>query len=55
MKLVLGVVFLTASAFGGERPNVVLFIADDVSPDDLGCYGNPVLETPAIDRLAAEG
>ena len=55
MKSVLGVVLLAASAFGGERPNVVLFIADDVSPDDLGCYGNPVLETPAIDRLAAEG
>ena len=37
------------------RPNVVLFIADDVSWDDLGCYGNAAARTPAIDRLAAAG
>jgi lysophospholipase L1-like esterase len=36
-----------------SRPNVILFIADDVSWDDLGCYGNAVARTPAIDRLAA--
>lgn len=37
------------------RPNVILFIADDVNWDDLGCTGNPAARTPNIDRLAANG
>lgn len=36
-------------------PNIVLFIADDVSWNDFGCYGNPAARTPNIDRLAAGG
>jgi len=38
-----------------KRPNIVLIIADDVSYDDIGCYGNKVVNTPNIDRLALEG
>lgn len=38
-----------------EPPNVIVFMADDVSFDDLGCYGNTMVETPNIDRLAAAG
>jgi len=37
------------------RPSVILFIADDVSAADLGCYGHPMARTPNIDRLAATG
>jgi N-sulfoglucosamine sulfohydrolase len=37
------------------RPNFLLFIADDVSPEDLGCYGNAGVRTPNIDRLAKDG
>ena len=37
------------------RPNFVLCIADDVSVDDFGCYGHPTIQTPNIDRLAADG
>ncbi|QDH81655.1 sulfatase [Echinicola soli] len=36
-------------------PNVVLIIADDVSADDLGAYGNPFVQTPNIDNLAKHG
>ena len=35
------------------RPNVILFIADDVSWDDLGCTGNPAARTPATMHLAS--
>ena len=38
-----------------ERPNVILFIADDVSWNDYGCYGNAAARTPHIDRLARGG
>jgi len=39
----------------GKKPNIVFFIADDVSQDDFGCYGHPVIKTPHIDSLAANG
>jgi len=38
-----------------ERPNVILFISDDVSWNDHGCYGNAAARTPVIDQLAADG
>lgn len=37
------------------KPNVIIIIADDVSWDDLGCYGNKQVKTPNIDRLAQNG
>ncbi|QDV25817.1 Arylsulfatase [Aureliella helgolandensis] len=38
-----------------NRPNVVLIFADDLGYGDLGCYGASKVQTPNIDRLAAEG
>jgi len=38
-----------------QKPNFVLIIADDVSWDDIGCYGNQQVKTPNIDRLANDG
>ena len=35
-------------------PNILVVLFDDVGFSDLGCYGSPI-ETPTIDRLAAEG
>lgn len=50
---VLGVFLASGSLQSGPR-NVVLFVTDDQSPD-LGCYGNPVVQTPNMDQLAADG
>lgn len=36
------------------RPNIILIMADDMGWSDIGCYGGEI-ETPNIDRLAAEG
>ncbi len=36
-------------------PNIIFILADDLGYGDLQCYGNPYLETPNINRLAAEG
>ena len=37
------------------RPNIIFFIADDVSQEDFGCYGHPSIKTPNIDALASKG
>ncbi|WKN43221.1 sulfatase family protein [Tunicatimonas pelagia] len=40
---------------GSDKPNIVVFIADDAGWRDFGCYGNPAIRTPNIDQLAADG
>ncbi|MFN0100767.1 MAG: arylsulfatase [Bryobacteraceae bacterium] len=36
-------------------PNIIFIMADDLGYGDLGCYGQKIIQTPNIDRLAAEG
>jgi N-sulfoglucosamine sulfohydrolase len=47
--------FLSCSHPLPEKPNIVLYLADDLSWWDLGCTGNEVVKTPNVDLLAAEG
>lgn len=39
----------------GERPNIIIIMADDLGFGDIGCYGSRAISTPNIDRLADEG
>lgn len=56
MRLFFGLLFgWLACAHAGERPNVVLILADDMGWNDAGFTGNSVVKTPHLDRLAREG
>ena len=45
-----------ASSQASERkPNVIVFLADDLGYQELGCYGQKVIQTPSIDALAEKG
>lgn len=50
---------LTILVIGGasraEPPSVIVIVADDLGYGELGCYGQRRIETPNIDRLAADG
>src|SRR5690348_10015678 len=44
-----------APAAQAPRPNVVIFLMDDMGWGDLSFRGHPTIDTPNIDRMAAEG
>jgi arylsulfatase A len=42
-------------AAAAEKPNVIWIMADDLGYGDVGCFGQKLIRTPRIDRMAAEG
>lgn len=45
----------SAASPAQARPNILLLYVDNVGYGDLGCYGNALVKTPRMDRLAREG
>ena len=47
--------FITAGAVHGAKPNFVIIFTDDQGYGDLSCFGSKTIRTPNIDRIAKEG
>lgn len=46
---------LTGQVSAAGKPNIIFFLADDQRNDVLGCAGNTIVQSPTLDRLAAQG
>ncbi len=53
-RLFLLLAFCPLLSVYAERPNVLWFVVDDMSPN-FSCYGETLIQTPAVDKLAAAG
>lgn len=53
--LALAALFLGTATLAAAQKNVLLLISDNQTWTDLGCYGHPLVKTPNLDALAAEG
>jgi N-sulfoglucosamine sulfohydrolase len=45
---------VSANEQAGQKPNIIIFIGDDLGVTDIGPYGNKIIKTPHLDRLAKE-
>ena len=57
MKIILALLLCLSAlpAFAADKPNFIWIMADDLGYGDLGCYGQKVIATPRLDRMAREG
>ena len=55
LLFVAAMLWLCPAGQANERPNLIWIMADDLGYGDLGCYGQSVIQTPHLDRMAAEG
>ncbi len=57
IRLLIAAVLLCSSGplCAAGKPNIIFILADDLAQGDLGCYGQKLIQTPHLDRMAAEG
>jgi len=55
ISLCLFIGLMASSGLSAAKPNIILIMADDLGYGDTGYNGNPVIKTPALDKMAKEG
>jgi arylsulfatase A-like enzyme len=55
LSYLLLLVAANAAAQPAAGPNIILIVADDLGDGELGSYGQTIIQTPHLDRLAAQG
>lgn len=50
-----GALFVGSAGAADERPNFLVIVSDDQRPDTIAALGNPVIQTPNLDRLVRQG
>jgi arylsulfatase A-like enzyme len=55
LLLILTLVHCSSEQQDQKPPNIILIMADDLGYNELACYGQEIIQTPRIDRLAREG
>lgn len=53
--LLIGLTWFSALTAAESKPNIIVILCDDLGRGDLSAYGHPIIETPHLDSLAAEG
>ena len=44
-----------SAATSGRQPNIIFILSDDLAQGDVGAYGQKLIQTPRLDRMAREG
>ncbi len=59
VAVVLAITFCSESKVSAQttnlKPNIIFIMADDMGINDVGCYGQQLIQTPNIDKMASEG
>ena len=55
MRFLLPLLLFVVAVQAADKPNIIIFLIDDLGATDLGCFGSKFYETPNIDRLAKDG
>lgn len=55
VPLIVATILVGQAALAVDKPNLIWIMADDLGYGELGCYGQEVIATPHLDRMAREG